>query len=80
MTINLGNDSYLGKFVVDESVDECRFTDFGIADEDDVTVVSGLGQTVTYTSHFVLSFFNLFQFSISEKHENTFFCFDFGRK
>lgn len=70
------NDSYLRKFVINESVNQCGFSDFGISDEDDITVVASLGQSVSDTSHFVyFSFLNSWFFL---NHENTlFYSFDF---
>ncbi len=44
---------YLRKFVVDESVDEGRLADLGVADEDDVAVVASFGEAMTNTTHLV---------------------------
>ena len=47
----LGLGSYLIELVVDESVDQGWLADPAVSDEDDVAVVSGLGQTVPDTPH-----------------------------
>ena len=47
----LGLGSYLIELVVDESVDQGWLADPAVSDEDDVAVVSGLGQPVPDTPH-----------------------------